>query len=364
MADPGLFGTLSNGIQAGVDLGKAIADGIANIGQPESRPQGEHKSKEKRKYDYTFKQYPGDLDSKSSRHPYWMTFYINKQELSTFRNESSEQIFDKKTDKAIRSVAQINASLGNNLQKNFGKSNTFGFGRKTQRTAVAIRLFMPDSLNWSYSNKFNDANLSDINGMGLLSTLTAIPPLYRSSTEAAKKGGTAGVLASLQSPQARNAAGVGAELTDQLSGMEKGFGASVLGIAVNPQVDVIYVSPELRQFTFDFLFSPQTEKEAVDIAEIIHLFKFHSAPEMLGGGIGIGRYYVPPAEFDIEFSVNTMGKISTCVLQNITLDYTPSGTAFYDNKKSAGTHHPVNTRMTLQFRELEFMTKELIDRGF
>lgn len=339
------------------ELGKEVLNATESIYQPSSRSQGEHRRKAENKYSYTFKKYPSDLDTKSSRHPYWMTFYINKQELSTFTNESSDVIFDKQTKQAIQSTAQLNANRGNNLQKNFGSSTT-GFGRKTQRTATAIRLFMPDTLNWSYSNKFNDANLSDINGMGLISSLASIPPLYRSSTEAAKKGGTAGVLASLQSPQARNAAGFAAELTDQFSGMEKGFGASVLGIAVNPQVDVIYVSPELRQFTFDFLFSPQSEKEAADIAEIIHLFKFHSAPEMLGGGIGIGRYYVPPAEFDIEFSVNTMGKISTCVLQNITLDYTPSGTAFFKDNQ------PVNTRMTLQFRELEFMTKELIDRGF
>jgi len=357
MADPGVFETVSNAGQAVLDAGKQVVSVTESIYQPESRPQGEHRRKAENKFSYTFLQYPSDLDSKSSRHPYWMTFYINKQELSTFTNKSSDGIFDKKTKQSIRSTAQINASLGNNLQKNFGNSNV-GFGRKTKRTATAIRLFMPDGLNWSYSNKFNDSNLSAITGMGLVSSLAAISPLYQSSTEAAKKGGTAGILASLQTPQARNAGGVAAEILGETFGMDKEFGASVLGIAINPQVDVIYVSPELRQFTFDFMFSPQTSQEAGKVADIIREFKFHSAPEMLGGGIGIGRYYVPPAEFDIEFSVNTMGKISTCVLQNITLDYTPSGTAFYDNNQ------PVNTRMTLQFRELEFMTKELIDRGF
>ena len=357
MADVGVIDTLSNAGKASADAAAFVGNGIQSMYQPEPKAQGEQKRKAEKKYSYDYLEYPSDLASKNSRHPYWMTFYINKQELSTFTNPSSDGVFNKQTGKAVRSTAQINASQGTNLQKNFGGSN-IGFGRKTQRTAMAIRLFMPDTLSWSYANGYKDASVSGIPLMGLASSLTSIPALYDSSTEAAKKGGIAGVLASLQSPAARSAAGAGAELLGEASGQGAEFGASVLGIAVNPQVDVIYISPELRQFTFDFLFSPQTEKDAERVARIIRELKFHAAPEMLGGGIGIGRYYVPPAEFDIEFSVNTMGRISTCVLQNITLDYTPSGTAFYKNDQ------PVNIRMTLQFKELEFMTKELIDKGF
>jgi len=363
MSEVGFFDTATNAVRAAGDAVIGLPDAVASIAQPETSPQGEHKRKAQKKYGYTVIKYPSDL-ARTSRHPHWMTFYINKQELSTFTNPSSDGRFDSKTGQAVRSTAQENAKAGTNLQKNFGGSN-IGFGRKTQRTATAIRLFMPDSLNWSYANKFNDASISAITGMGLVSTVAAIPALYQSSTEASKKGGIAGVLASLQTPAARNAGGVGAELLGETFGMDKEFGASVLGIAINPQIDVIYVSPELRQFTFDFMFSPQTLQDAITVAEIVREFKFHSAPEMLGGGIGIGRYYVPPAEFDIKFSMDTMGKISTCVLQNITLDYTPSGTAFYrESKPGARDSQPVNTRMTLQFRELEFMTKELIDKGY
>lgn len=357
MADEGFTNTITNAGSAVKDAGSQLGGAVATIYQPEPSAQGEQKRKAEKKYGYDFLQYPSDLSSTNSRHPYWMTIYINKQELSNFTNPSSDAVFNKQTGKAVRSSAQINASQGTNLQKNFGGSN-IGFGRKTQRTALAIRLFIPDSLNWSYANGFKDASISGIPLMGLASSFTSIPALFDSSTAAAKKGGIAGVLASLQSPAARSAVGAGAELLGEASGQGAEFGASVLGIAVNPQVDVIYLSPELRQFTFDFLFSPQNEKDAKTIARIIKELKFHSAPEMLGGGIGIGRYYVPPAEFDIEFSMTTMGRISTCVLQNITLDYTPSGTAFFSDNQ------PVNTRMTLQFKELEFMTKELIDKGF
>ena len=362
MAEVGIISTVTNAASAAVDGVKNFGGAVNSIEQPETQAQGEHKSKAKKKYSYEYLTYPGDLGT-NSRHPYWMTFYINKQELSHFtKNASSEGIFDKKSGQAIRSTVENNANQGRNLQKNFGGTR-IGFGRKTQRTALAIRLFLPETLAWNFSNKFNEAHISDIPLMGLVSTVTSIPALFDSSTEAAKKGGLPGVLASLQSPAARQAVGAGAEFLDEFLGSgNKGLGLSTIGLAINPQVDVIYESPDLRQFNFDFMFSPQSEQDAIAIQKIIKEFKFHSAPEMLAVGSGIGRYYVPPSEFDIQFSVPSLGKISTCVLQNITVDYAPSGTAFYGS--GTDTIRPVNTRMTLQFKELEFMTKELIDRGY
>jgi len=364
MPEPGFIETLKNGAQAVGDAVGTVFNKLEAVAGTETREQGIARRKDQTDFSYTHLIYPSDL-SPTSRNPYWITFYINKQLLSSFNNGSSEGAFAKlangRKGSPIQSTAQINANQSRNLQRNFKGSNV-GFGRKTQRTKMAIRLFMPDGLSWSYSNGYKDASISGINGMGIASSLSTIAPLYRSSAEAAKKGGIEGVMASLQSNELKAAAGPAFEVFGDATGQGSEFGAAFLGLAVNPQVDVIYISPELRQFTFDFLFAPQTARDAGVVQEIIKQFKFHSAPEMFGGkegtGIGIGRYYVPPAEFDIEFSVNTMGRISTCVLQNITLDYAPSGTAFYVDGK------PVNIRMTLQFKELEFITKALVEKGF
>jgi hypothetical protein len=47
------------------------------------------------------------------------------------------------------------------------------------------------------------------------------------------------------------------------------------------------------------------------------------------------------------------------VLENIAVDYAPSGAHFYSSD------HPILTRLTLRFKELEFITKELIQqRGY
>jgi hypothetical protein len=339
-----------------------IKDALNESLQTETTTQGEAAAKRQREFDYTVIQYPSDL-ARNSRHPYWMTFYINKQELSHFKSGSSAQAFAT-GDTAGVSTVQRNANQTNTANRNLKTGGpSIGFGRKTQRTTTAIRLFIPDTLSWSFQNSFRDASLSGIPFSGLAQTVTSLGSLL-DSQQVQKEGGAAmGPLASIASKfnnaETRATIGAGLEKLDHVLGAgNEGLGLSAVGIAVNPQVDVLYGSPELRTFTFDFLFAPRNQKEADSVSKIIQEFKFHASPEALGGGIGLGRYFVPPSEFDIEFSVTSMGKISTCVLQNVTVDYAPSGVAFYADGK------PVGTRMTLQFKELEYITKELVEKGY
>jgi hypothetical protein len=349
-----ILGKISDAVTSGLN---ELQGAVNQISGKESKQQGEARVEAQKTFGYKRLNYPGTLVGDVSKLPYWMTIYILKQELSTFTSGPSNMFaIDPISKGRILGTADINARLGTNLNKNTRQG--IGFGRKSKRTQRAIRLYMPDTLSWNYANSYKDASISGIPLMGLAQSISSIPALHTSSTAAAKQGGIAGVLASLTSPAGRAATGAAAEALGKASDQGANFGLSALGIALNPQIDVIYETPELRTFTFDFLFCPRNEADAQTLADIIYELKFHSAPEMLGKGIGIGRYYVPPSEFDIEFSTESMGKISTCVLQNIMIDYAPSGAAFYKNEQ------PVNTRMVLTFRELEFMTKELIDRGF
>jgi hypothetical protein len=332
------------------NFSKAAEGALNKLTQPETKSWADEQKALQTNYDYKVLQYPSDL-AEGQRKPYYITFYINQQDLSHFKKEASKG-------PAPLSTVDINARKSRTLAKNI-KDTKIGFGRKTHRTALAIRLYMPDTLSWSFANSFRDVNLSGLPGVGIASAIASIPALHDSMTKSHQDGSIMGLLASLDSPAMRSASGPLAEIVGQAVPELGVNGAlSAIGVALNPQVDVIYESPSLREFMFDFLFAPRSEGEAEDVAEIVKQFKFHAAPEMLSGGIGIGRYFVPPSEFDIEFSVSTIGRISTCVLQNITLDYASSGAAFYSNDR------PVYTRMTLQFKELEFITKELINEGF
>jgi hypothetical protein len=140
---------------------------------------------------------------------------------------------------------------------------------------------------------------------------------------------------------------------------------AVTGVVQNPMLEIIYSSPELRAFRFDFMFYPRDEFEGRAVQNIIDKFQFHQAPEILKESNGF--FLIPPSEFDIKFYYNgkenlNIPTISTCVLESIDLDYAPNGFAAYEvpgqlHPTIGGTGMPVGIRMSLQFRETEYMTK-------
>lgn len=320
-----------------------------NKANPDPKVQGPSRRQLERNYEYETVQFPSDL-GEGSRHPYSMTFYINIQNLSQWARKGGPSDLvariGKEGEHTIASTVTKHQRSERVLTKNIGDTNV-GFGRKTSRTKAAIRLYIPDTLSWSYQNRFRTPSLSGQRGAAILQAGQAAVDEYQ-------KTGLTGALASL----AKSGAAAGVEAAGQAWGGEEAaaLALSAFGLAINPQIDVIYDSPELRTFTFEFLMAPRTASEARDIQTIINLFKFHSAPEIIAENSGIGRYFVPPSEFDIKFSVPSMGTISTCVLENLTVDYGTTGAVFYSDES------PVATRMTLQFRELEYITKQYVDR--
>lgn len=361
-------GFIGNFVQSTVEGAKKLTGAIQEQIQPDTPPQSQLKVKAQSNYTHTTHQYPAQL-GEGSRHPYFMEFYINVQELSKFtrfsnRTKDSDLISPILKDnfgRNVHSTVGIHQQGTRGLNKNFKfkdyKGQTLGFGRKAYRTATTIRLYMPDTLSFSYTNEYNDLKLSDtVLGFG-----SAVAGLAEPVLEAVQNGVGKGGLGAL----ARNIAkqsdvkGIAGELAGATLLGDRAAGLAFVGMAINPQVDVIYQSPTLRQFNFEFVFAPRTPKEAASMQAIIKLFKFHASPEILAGGGVFGRYMVPPSEFDISFSVPTIGKISTCVLEDVTVDYGATGSAFYADNS------PVHTRLTLRFRELEYITKDLIEQeGF
>jgi len=341
--------TLDNQIAGGGETGSGK---VTQLLAPQTQRWGETKRKDQTNYRYKSLEYPISDLGPGSRHPYFMTFYILEQDLSNYKKPRTQG-------PAPQSTAAINAQQTRSLQKNIpGTNGAVGFGRKTHRSSTCIRLYMPETLSWQYTNDWRDVELSGQPFARLAQGLTAAPQLAQSMAKGYQDSGITGLLSSLTGSTARGAAGPVLEIGAEFIGVDSGLALSAIGIAVNPQVDVIYSSPHLRSFNFQFTFAPRSATEAAKVAEIVMEFKKAASPEMLGEGIGVGRYFVPPSEFDIEFSVETMGKISSCVLENINVDYAPSGTAFYKDD------YPVYTQLVLQFKELEYMTKWHIEKGY
>ena len=151
--------------------------------------------------------------------------------------------------------------------------------------------------------------------------------------------------------------------------------SQVLKTPINPSIEVLYANTLQRSFVFEFLLAPRNERESIAAEKIIKTLRYHAAPDR-GGNFTADNFgalnsflnslpiWTPPAEFDISFYASGKEnrhilRISTCALEKIEVDYTPSG--IYSTFSNG---YPVMTRLSLAFRELEVIDKSRVIRGF
>lgn len=129
--------------------------------------------------------------------------------------------------------------------------------------------------------------------------------------------------------------------------------------APNPFREQVFRNVQNREFMFKYKFLPRSETEARNVRQIIQEFKLNMHPELSSGGL----FYVYPNTFSIAYYFNgyentNLNKISTCVLEDLAVDYGGQGfNTFADGM-------PTEINLSLKFRELEVMTRERIERGF
>ena len=234
------------------------------------------------------------------------------------------------------------------------------FLRTTVLTTDSIALYMPDTLQYSYTQNYDQLSLgSELAGQALAAGKSAL--------EAYQKTGDASALVSSLSKSAGEIGkqkGVTA-IGDALG--QKQTAQAILaatGRVENPMLEMVYKSPAFRDFQFDFTFYPRDEREALEVQKIIKKFTFHQAPEILKDS---GGFLVPPSEFDIQFYYNgaqnpNIPTVGTCILKGIQVNYAPNGFTAYEipgeNAPALGrTGMPVAIQITLQFQEVVILTK-------
>ena len=233
-----------------------------------------------------------------------------------------------------------------------------GSVRATTRISETIALYMPDTLNFDHAQQYNKASAGGGLFAGVVSAGTSLVDTLNSETNGGAYGKGLRAVENM-SPFIKSA------IASQLGEFGKiAFQAST-GLAENPMMEMLYGSPDFRTFRFDFNFYPRSEQEAKQVLDIISCLRFHQAPE---ANKDYGNFYlVPPSEFDISFYYNgkvnpNIPQISTCVLEQINVNYAPNGFSTYEipgnDAKQGGTGMPVSITLSLQFRETEIMTKQ------
>jgi hypothetical protein len=218
------------------------------------------------------------------------------------------------------------ALIDNSIKRITGGS--LNFLRTTKLTTDAIALYMPDTLQYTYAQSYDQLNLGSELGGQLLAAGKSVADAY-------ERGGAAeagGAVAKTGAETAKQKVGTGAA---KLLGSGQ-TGQAILaatGRVQNPMLEMIYKSPNFRTFQFDFTFYPRDEREALEVQRILERLRFHQAPELALPNAG--GFLIPPSEFDIKF-YNSGGEnpnipqIATCVLVSLDINYAPNGWAAYE----------------------------------
>lgn len=229
---------------------------------------------------------------------------------------------------------------------------------KYNRIQSAIALYMPDTVFQTYSHDYDALSVTDATGLlGMGQRAAGAFNLPKEFSIDAIENAIAGVG---QSPGGREAAGYIAERSGLVN---QGFTDLLLrdqGKALNPQIEMVYKRTQNRSFVFDFRMQPRSNQESVNIKNIIKQFKRFAAPSLTDS---TGAYFNIPGQFDIEFMFKDkenkfIAKISTCVLENIDVNYSSAGPfATFDDGA------PVEINLQLRFREVDTLTRELFEEG-
>ena len=128
--------------------------------------------------------------------------------------------------------------------------------------------------------------------------------------------------------------------------------ARTSGKVLNPNAELLFQGPVLRDFNFDFLMIARSEQEGKEIRKIIRWFKTGMAPKF-----NSATFLETPNVFTLEYRngtrpgdvLKTVNRFSPggLALRTIAVDYAPSGywSAYQDSQ-------PVALKMSLNFAEL------------
>lgn len=228
------------------------------------------------------------------------------------------------------------------------------FSDNYTRITTTIDMYMPPQIQSNYSSDWN---------MGELGTTGAMTDAFTSIGDLTSMGNWERIwgIAKNTIPEAllNTATGTIEALTPIKAQSVKKL---ITNTTSNPYAEVLFNGMKNRTFSFTFKMIPRNAKEQATVKKIVDEFKFHMHPEVKYQNQN--NYFIFPSEFDIKF-IHRGGenpwlyKISTCALTDVQVNHSPEG-----NYASHADGSPFAVELTLNFTELEYMTKSRIKQGY
>jgi len=259
-----------------------------------------------------------------------------------------------------------------------------------------VSLYMPDTLIADFSSNYHDASLSKTFGLaGYVGNATA--DVMKNMDSLKTNPSNIAQLSTIEDLK-RGATAIAGGALIGAAGGDKENATLLLQNALkrvpNPQLQLLYQGTNLREFSFEFTFTPASAKEAESVDQIVKTFAYYSLPD-LTDGVG-GQFLIPPQIFRIKFQFlgdngiatqignvlqNTIGNllgtqfskiisgsnpttditnakqakiftINDCVLKDVSVNYAPNGWASYQDG------FPIQTTLSLRFSEINIVTKQ------
>ena len=278
-------------------------------------------------------------------------------------NEIAKRLNDnfranQKTDPiALRTGVAPQTALDSGYQ---AKGSTIKIKRApTIRLKTQIAMYMPQQFNVTYGANFTDTEMGALTEEALNAYNNAIGGRFRSAFENVLNMDQ-GIAEQLQKGLL---ASIG--VIPGFGGAREAFEAKE-GAIISDRLELAFKGINKRVFQYTFKMIPKNPQEADEIRKIVFAFKANMLPEFVGGNRA-GRRLVVPNTFDISYMYvgaenDYLHKISTCVLENMNVTY--GGDRYKTFEPDAEGAQPVETTMTLNFKEMELITRERIFEGY
>jgi len=238
--------------------------------------------------------------------------------------------------------ASVISSNANNNEVPPGDEKDVTFTRPQKRLKTAIALYIPNQLSARYSASWGEEDTA------------AFSALAKGAEEIGRALGkdgdikrSGGLVRDIVTAMALNSGPMGKEM------------GIATGLAANPKKEQAFKNVDFRTFSFDYQFAPKSATEAENVLNIIRSFKYHMHPEFKDT---TGFLYIYPSEFDIVYYKGTQENLNihrhtSCVLTEMNVNYTPNGIF-----STFANGMPTQINITLTFKELMLLSKELIEK--
>jgi hypothetical protein len=243
----------------------------------------------------------------------------------------------------------INIIMLKYVPKPIGQNTTAGTpsprGNKDRLTLGSVTLPIPAGISDS-----NRVNWGDDSLQPLESALADI----MTSGITGQNGGVGGATERALNTVAKNSTDAQKLFTSKF--VQNTLGVNILkrneGAIINPNMELLFNSPSLRSFPFNFRLTPRSEDEAKMVRKIIRFFK---------QGMSVQRskselFLKAPNTFQITYYNGQskehpyLTKFKECALTDFSVNYTPDGSYMtYEGNEASMTAYEIS----MQFQELE-----------